>query len=162
MLDRQGRELARSIQTESVFIDASKLADSGDVECTAGQLASVLKLEKKSLVRKLQEARTKKSKFVWIARRLPVEQANQIRGWGLPGVNFRSEPQRFYPNGSIAAHVLGFVGIDGVGLGGVEQFFNEKVSGEPGKLFIEKDSEGTPYESSEKPGKARADNRADA
>jgi cell division protein FtsI (penicillin-binding protein 3) len=153
LLDRQGRELARSIQTESVFIDASKLADSGDVECTATQLASVLQLEKKSLVRKLQEARTKKSKFVWIARRLPAEQATQIRGWGLPGVNFRSEPQRFYPNGSIAAHVLGFVGIDGVGLGGVEQFFNEKVSGEPGKLFIEKDSEGTPYESSEMPGK---------
>ena len=67
-------------------------------------------------------------------------------------MNFRSEPKRFYPNGSIAAHVLGFVGIDGAGLGGVEQFYNEKITGEPGKLFIERDSEGNPYESFELPG----------
>ena len=152
LVDRQGRELARSIQTESIFVDASQLADSGDVKCVAAQLASVLKIEEKSIARKLEEARTKKSKFVWVARRLPAEQASRIRGWGLPGVNFRSEPQRFYPNGSIAAHVLGFVGIDGMGLGGVEQFYNEKITGEPGKLFLEKDSDGNSYESVEIPG----------
>jgi cell division protein FtsI (penicillin-binding protein 3) len=67
-------------------------------------------------------------------------------------VDFRSEPKRFYPNGSIAAHVLGFVGVDGAGLGGVEQFYNEKITGEPGKLFLERDSEGNPYESFEQPG----------
>ena len=153
LVDRQGRELARSIQTESIFVDASKLEDSGDVKCVATQLASVLKIEEKSIARKLEEAKTKNSKFVWIARRLPAEQASRIRGWGLPGVNFRSEPQRFYPNGSIAAHVLGFVGIDGMGLGGVEQFYNEKITGEPGKLFLEKDSDGNSYESFEIPGK---------
>lgn len=153
LVDRQGRELARSIQTESVFVDASKLEEAGDVKCVAAQLASVLKIEEKSIARKLEEARTKNSKFVWVARRLPAEQASRIRGWGLPGVSFRSEPQRFYPNGSIAAHVLGFVGIDGMGLGGVEQFYNEKITGEPGRLFLEKDSDGNSYESFEIPGK---------
>ena len=153
LVDRQGRELARSIQTESVFVDASKLEDAGDVKCVTAQLASVLKIEEKSIARKLEEARTKNSKFVWVARRLPAEQASRIRGWGLPGVNFRSEPQRFYPNGSIAAHVLGFVGIDGMGLGGVEQFYNAKITGEPGRLFLEKDSDGNSYESFEIPGK---------
>lgn len=153
LLDRQGRELARSVQTESIFVDAAMLENAGDVKCVATQLASVLPLEGKSLARKLEEAKAKKRRFVWIARRLPAEQAARIRGWGLPGVNFRLEPQRFYPNGSIAAHVLGFVGIDGVGLGGVEQFYDRKITGEPGQLFIEKDSQGNPYESFELPGK---------
>ncbi|MGI8919678.1 MAG: penicillin-binding protein [Pyrinomonadaceae bacterium] len=152
LLDRQGRELARSIQTESIFIDAADLESAGDVACTATGLAAVLKLKKEDLQRRLEEAKTKNSRFIWIARRLSAEQASAIRAQGLPGVNFRSEPKRFYPNGSIGAHVLGFVGIDGAGLGGVEQFYNEKITGQPGKLFIEKDSEGNPYESFEQPG----------
>jgi cell division protein FtsI (penicillin-binding protein 3) len=151
LLDRQERELARSIQTESIFIDAAKL-NAGDIECTAARLAPVLQVKKEDLQRKIGDAKTKNSRFVWIARRLSAEQATAIRGLGLPGVDFRSEPKRFYPNGSIAAHVLGFVGVDGAGLGGVEQFYNEKITGEPGKLFLERDSEGNPYESFEQPG----------
>jgi cell division protein FtsI (penicillin-binding protein 3) len=153
LLDRQERELARSIQTESIFIDTAGLENAGDINCTAVGLAAVLQTKKEDLRRKLEDAKTKNSRFIWIARRLSGEQATAIRRLGLPGVNFRSEPKRFYPNGSIAAHVLGFVGIDGAGLGGVEQFYNEKITGEPGKLFIERDSEGNPYESFEQPGK---------
>ena len=152
LLDRQERELARSIQTESIFIDAAKLENAGDIECTAVRLAPVLQVRKEDLQRKITDAKTKNSRFVWIARRLAAEQASAIRGLGLPGVDFRSEPKRFYPNGSIAAHVLGFVGVDGAGLGGVEQFYNQKITGEPGKLFLERDSEGNPYESFEQPG----------
>lgn len=151
LLDRHERELARSVQTESIFIDAAQLEE-GDIECTVTRLASVLQLKKQELSQKLEAAKSKNSRFLWIARRLSEEQANTIRGLGLPGVNFRSEPKRFYPNGSIAAHVLGFVGIDGAGLGGVEQVYNQKISGEPGKLFVEKDSQGNPYESFEMPG----------
>jgi cell division protein FtsI (penicillin-binding protein 3) len=153
LLDRHERELARSIQTESIFIDAAQIESAGDISCTAVRLASVLQLKKEDLVRKLADAKSRNSRFVWIARRLSAEQASVIRGFGLPGVNFRLEPKRFYPNGSIAAHVLGFVGIDGAGLGGVEQFYNEKMTGEPGKLFIERDSEGNPYESFEMVGR---------
>lgn len=152
LLDRQERELARSVQTESIFVDSAKLENAGDIDCTATRLAPVLALKKEELQRKLEDAKTKNSRFVWIARRLSTEQATAIRGLGLAAVNFRSEPKRFYPNGSIAAHVLGFVGIDGAGLGGVEQTYNEKITGEPGKLFIERDSEGNPYESFELPG----------
>lgn len=152
LLDRQGRELARSIQTESIFIDAAQLENAGDIECIASRLSDVLKIKKEELARKLESARSKNSRFLWVARRLSPEQAATIRGFGLPGVDFRVEPKRFYPNGSIAAHVLGFVGIDGAGLGGVEQFYNQKITGEAGKLFIERDSEGNSYESSEIPG----------
>ena len=73
----------------------------------------------------------------------------------LPGIHAQFEPKRYYPNGSLAAHILGYVGLDGQGLGGVEQFYNSKISGEPGQLFLEKDASGKPYESYEiasKPG----------
>ena len=95
LLDRQGRELARSIQTESIFVDAANLENAGDITCTAAGLAAVLKLKKEDLQQKLEEAKTKNSRFIWIARRLSAEQATAIRGQGLPGVNFRSEPKRF-------------------------------------------------------------------
>ena len=82
---------------------------------------------------------------------------NKLCRWKLynsPGVHTRKEPKRFYPNGSLAAHVLGFVGLDGTGLAGIEQVYNEKIGGEPGKLFIERDSSGHAYESTEVPGRA--------
>lgn len=153
LLDRHERELARSIKTESIFVDPADLKSPGDISCTAVRLASTLRLDEKILFRQLDRAKTSGSRFFWVARRLAAEQADQVRGLGLPGVNFRSEAKRFYPNGSLAAHVLGFVGIDGKGLGGVEQSFNEKVSGESGKLFLEKDSSGMAYESAEIPAK---------
>ena len=81
--------------------------------------------------------------------------ANKIVAMNLPGVHPQLEPKRYYPNGSLAAHVLGYVGLDGQGLGGVEQFYNTKIAGEPGRLFLEKDANGKPYESYEiasKPG----------
>ena len=152
LLDRNERELARSVQTESIFLDSASLGNEGDIDCIVAGLVPILRTNKEDLRRKLEAGKHRNSRFLWIARRLTSDQANAIRGLGLPGVHFQSEPKRFYPNGSIAAHVLGFVGIDGVGLGGVEQFYNEKISGEPGQLFIEKDSEGTPYESFESPG----------
>src|ERR1041385_5735684 len=93
-------------------------------------------------------------RFVWIARRLDADQANQLVPMNLPGLQSVLEPKRYYPNGSLAAHVLGYVGLDNEGLGGVEQSYNEKISGEPGQLFLEKDANGKPYESYEIPAKS--------
>lgn len=155
LLDRHHRELARSIQTASIFVDPAELETPGDIACVASRVASVLKLDEKSLVSQLAQAKDGGRRFLWLARRLSADQAAKIRSFGLPGVHFRNEPKRFYPNGSLAAHALGFVGLDGAGLGGVEQVYNEKISGEPGKLFVEKDSGGNAYESfevSSKPG----------
>jgi cell division protein FtsI/penicillin-binding protein 2 len=153
LLDRHDRELARSIQTASLFVDPAELEAPGDVDSIAAGVASVLNLDKKSLASQLAQAKRGERRFLWLARRLSVEQADKIRALDLPGVHFRAEPKRFYPNGSMAAHVLGFVGIDGVGLGGVEQIYNEKIGGEAGKLFVERDSTGNAYESFELPSK---------
>ena len=155
LLDRQERELARSVETVSLFVDPEGFKQPGDMQCTAGYLSAALGLKYSDLTHQFQQAQTDGRRFLWIARRLDAEQGDKIMALNLPGLESRKEPKRYYPNGSLAAHVLGFVGLDGKGLAGLEQSYNTKVAGEPGKLFLEKDANGRPYESSEiasKPG----------
>jgi cell division protein FtsI (penicillin-binding protein 3) len=148
LIDRQGRELARSVQTVSLFVDPDQLTP-GQLVCTATELAKVLGENETDLLKQLQGAQDEKRRFVWVVRRLDEEKATPILAMNLPGVQSVLEPKRYYPNGSLASHVLGFVGLDGQGLAGLEQAYNEKISGEPGRLFLEKDAAGRPYESYE-------------
>ncbi|HEX7294672.1 MAG TPA: penicillin-binding transpeptidase domain-containing protein [Pyrinomonadaceae bacterium] len=152
LLDRQGRQLARSVQTISLFMDPADL-DAGQIDCTAQQLSAELGFTYAEFSQQLSNARTADKRFLWIARRLDVDRGNQILALNLPGIHSVIEPKRFYPNGSLASHVLGYVGIDGQGLGGVEHSFNAKIKGEPGELFLERDATGRPYESFEIPAK---------
>ena len=154
LLDRDQRELARSVDTDSIFIAPDEITELDGVRATADNLATVLGLDSKSLLTRLQEAKNSGRRFIWIARRLTPEQSEKIKELKMPGVHTRKEPKRYYPNGSLAAHILGFVGLDGVGLGGVEQTYDETVMGEPGKVFLERDSNGNAYESFEVPAKA--------
>jgi cell division protein FtsI (penicillin-binding protein 3) len=154
LLDRQGRQLARSVQTVSLFLDPGGL-DLGQLECTAQELSQSLGVKFKDLLAQFREAQDANRRFIWIARRLDADQANKLVALNLPGLQSVLEPKRYYPNGSLAAHVLGYVGLDGDGLGGLERSFNAKIAGEPGRLFLEKDASGKPYESYEiasKPG----------
>ena len=156
LLDRYERQLARSVQTVSLFLDPDGL-DAATLDQNARPLAQSLGLKQAELTKEFRAALTEKRRFVWIARRLDAEQANKVVEMNLPGVHAQLEPKRYYPNGSLAAHILGYVGLDGKGLGGVEQFYNTKISGEPGRLFLEKDANGNPYESYEiasKPGQS--------
>jgi cell division protein FtsI/penicillin-binding protein 2 len=77
LLDRQGRQLARSVQTVSLFLDPGGL-DFGQLECTAKQLSQSLGLKYKDLLAEFRAAQETKKRFVWIARRLDAEQANKI------------------------------------------------------------------------------------
>jgi cell division protein FtsI/penicillin-binding protein 2 len=154
LLDRQERQLARSIQTVSLFVDPFGL-DSAALECTASELSNTLGMKYADLLQEFRDGQAEKKRFIRVARRLDAHQAGKITSLGLPGLHFELEPKRYYPNGPLAAHVLGYVGIDGKGLGGVEQFYNSKIAGEPGQLFLERDAKGKPYESYEiasKPG----------
>jgi cell division protein FtsI/penicillin-binding protein 2 len=151
LLDRQERELARSVDTTSLFVAPDEIATDEELERLVTSLSTSLSLDRKVLSAEIQEARTANRRFMWVARRVDADQANKVLSLKLAGLHSRSEPKRFYPNGSLAAHVLGYVGLDGIGLGGVERYYDEKISGAPGKLFIEKDSLGRAYESFELP-----------
>ena len=146
LLDRQGRELARSIDTESFFADPREITT--PVE-TARRVAAITGQDRRELESRLQEAIESKKKFVWLNRRLNIQVAARLDNLNLPGVYSRKEPKRYYPNESLAAHVLGFVGADEIGLSGIEQYYNEKIRGDSGKLFVERDREGHAFESYE-------------
>jgi cell division protein FtsI (penicillin-binding protein 3) len=153
LLDRHGRQLAQSVQTVSLFLDPDGL-DLGQLECSAQQLSHSLGMNYKDLLAQFREAREAKRRFLWIARRLDADEGNKIVAMNLPGLQSVLEPKRYYPNGPLAAHVLGYVGLDGDGLGGLERSYNSKIAGEPGKLFLERDARGKPYESFEIASKA--------
>ena len=136
VLDRQGRELARSIDTESFFADPREIEN---VELTARNIAAATRLDQAELAKRLHDAKDSNKKFVWIVRRMDVQSASKLDALNLDGVYSRKEPKRYYPNDSLAAHVLGFVGTEEIGLGGVEEFYNDKIRGEAGKLYLEKD-----------------------
>ena len=146
VLDRQGRELARSVETASFFADPREIVDSND---TAKQIAAITGQDRNELARRLDVATDAKKQFVWIARRVDVESAKKLDAMEVKGVYSRQEPKRYYPNDSLAAHVLGFVGTEEIGLSGVEQYYNEKIRGEAGKVYLEMDRERHAFESYE-------------
>jgi len=147
VLDRFGRELARSIDTESFYIegDLSKL----DLEGAAGCLAEALNIDKDVLRERFAKAKDSNKKFVWIARRLGEEDAARVKGLNFEWLKSQAEPKRYYPNDSLAAHVLGFVDTDEKGLGGIEQFYNDRIRGEGGRLYEQRDARDNSFGSNE-------------
>ncbi|MBA3247046.1 MAG: transpeptidase family protein [Pyrinomonadaceae bacterium] len=146
ILDRQGRELASSVAADSFFIVPQEIAD---VRETAQQLAGALDSDGERLAARLTEAQAKRKKFVWVARKVEPEVAARVKSLPLAGVHVRKEPKRYYPNGALAAHLLGFVGTDDAGLAGVEQFQDVALNGEAGKVWTGGDGRRRTYESRE-------------
>jgi cell division protein FtsI (penicillin-binding protein 3) len=146
LLDRQGRELARSIEMDSYYAAPAELAD---IDADATRLAPLVGANATELISQLKKAKQSNRQFVWLARRVDDELSKQIQDLKVKGVHIRKEAKRFYPNGSLAAHILGFVGLDEVGLAGVEQFHNQRIRGEAGKISVETDAYQRSYESFE-------------
>ena len=148
VLDRHGNELARSIDTESFWAVPREIKN---VEEVASRLAPLAEIDAGILAARLKEAQSVNRKFAWIARKLDSERAEKIRALNLTGVYMLKEPKRHYPNGALAAHVLGFVGLDEVGLAGIERAFDKQIRGEAGKVTIDMDAHGRPFGSVEAP-----------
>ncbi|HWS55161.1 MAG TPA: penicillin-binding protein 2, partial [Pyrinomonadaceae bacterium] len=144
ILDRGGRELARTIDVASFFAAPKEVED---VEGAAARLARALDLDETSLAARLRDGREQGRGFVWVARKVSDEQAQAVAELKIKGVHLVQEPKRRYPNGALAAHVLGFVGLDDRGLAGVEQVYDAALRGERGRLAVEVDAARTPFES---------------
>jgi cell division protein FtsI (penicillin-binding protein 3) len=144
ILDRQGRELARSIDVDSFYADPREIED---VEAASGALARLLNMDSVGLSTRLKEAKSARRGFLWLARRVEDEQARAVKALKLKGVYSTEEQRRKYPNGALAAHVLGFVGLDAEGLAGVEQVYNASLTGEAGKRILDADAKRRPFES---------------
>ncbi|HWW97459.1 MAG TPA: penicillin-binding transpeptidase domain-containing protein [Edaphobacter sp.] len=141
MYDRNLRELAVTVQADSVFAVPSEL---GDNRASAAEiLAEIVHADSRDNFTSKQQmlARFNASKnFAWVARRLDAGTAERVRELNLKGVYFQKEFKRFYPNNDLAAQVLGYVGTDDLGLGGLEQKFDEEMHGEPGHMLTAVDA----------------------
>jgi cell division protein FtsI (penicillin-binding protein 3) len=144
ILDRQGRELARSVPVDSFFADPREVENADE---TAASLARALKADEAALAARLKEAKENNRAFVWLARKVDEERARAVEALKVKGVYSIEEPERRYPNGALAAHVLGFVGLDDKGLAGVEQVYDASLTGEAGLLVANADAKHHAFES---------------
>lgn len=122
ILDRHGEVLATDIKMTSVYADPRVVRITG-LDEAVDQLTSILPdLNPEELRAKLA---TRKG-FVWVKRAITQKQQQEIYHLGLPGIGFMQENKRVYPGGPLAAHVLGYANIDGIGISGLEKYIDSQ------------------------------------
>ena len=136
ILDRQGQELAVSVTSYSLFADPKIISDPYTV---AKRLSVYFKKPfRKMYLKVIGRSR----RFVWIERRLSLKDYREIKSWNIRGLAFKEEYKRIYPNKTMAASVLGFVGNEQQGLGGLEKKFEKVLSGDGRKVRVQRDARG--------------------
>lgn len=136
IFDRDGRELAVSVESVSVYANPLEMPDPARV---ASLLSPLVGRDMSDLLADFTDG----SAFVYVVRRIDPAEAQPIRDADLPGVYFLNEPKRVYPTGDLTAHVIGFVREDdNVGLEGLELQYDGALAGRPGELLVERDPAG--------------------
>ncbi|MDZ4379988.1 MAG: penicillin-binding protein 2 [Parvibaculum sp.] len=121
IVDRNGEVMATDIATASLFADARYVIDPAE---TARQLVGVLPdLNVKDVTAKLEAG----GAFVWLKRDLTPKQQYAVHYLGMPGLDFRNEQKRVYPNGKTGSNVLGMVDIDNRGIAGIERYMDKSL-----------------------------------
>ena len=138
--DRNGRPLAMSVVTKSLYADPKMIKQSPSE--VAELIEPYVTMSKEDIVKSLQED----TAFVWIDRMMEPEKskavAQLIEDKNLEGLNFVEESKRYYPNGNLAAQVLGFVGTDDKGLDGLEMVLDDELKGGIQKELVATDRKG--------------------
>ncbi|UTW56864.1 penicillin-binding protein 2 [Kordiimonas sp. SCSIO 12610] len=122
ILDRNGEILATNLETSSLYANPSMIEDAA--EATRKLIEVLPELSEADIQSKLSSSR----KFVWLKRKLTPREKWEVNALGIPGFQFQREEERIYPHGRLASHVLGYVDVDGNGLGGVEHFFDYRLN----------------------------------
>ena len=118
IIDRNGVVLATDVKTVSLFAEPKRIIDKDEaVELITAVLPDVD-------ARELREKLASKKGFVWIKREITPKEREEIYRLGLPGIGFQPESKRIYPNGTTAAHILGYSSIDNTGIAGIEKYID--------------------------------------
>ncbi len=135
--DRNGEILALSIEMDTVFATPYQVKKKWK---SAVSIATILGESTDTIYEKLDSD----SGFVYLARKIDKEKADRLKELKIEGLGFAKESQRQYPLGSLASHVIGFVGLDNIGLSGIELQYDTNLRGKPGKVVTEQDINGYP------------------
>jgi cell division protein FtsI (penicillin-binding protein 3) len=133
IVDRNGGMLAFSVEGHALGADPTAVGDRADaVNKLCAALGDCTKEKTGSLLRNL----ARPGFFAYLDRQISPDQAARIEALKLPGIRVIPEPRRYYPKFDLAAHVLGFVGIDNDGLGGVERVYDNVIRGSEGRMLL--------------------------
>jgi len=131
--DRNLKELAITINLNSVFAEPFRVKDK---ELASYKLAGVLGVSRDEIYKKLRQEKG----FVWLGRKVSPDIARAVRALDIKGIEFIKEPQRVYPNGVLASHVMGFTDTDNNGLEGLELRFDKYLKGVMGYRYAIRDA----------------------
>jgi cell division protein FtsI (penicillin-binding protein 3) len=146
--DRHGNLLAFSVDADTVYAVPTEIDNPSRVAaalCRAFGDCSAS--ERRTLLDRLSSKRA----FVYVRRQVSPDEARRVADLQLEGIGFVKESRRYYPKRELLAHVLGYVGIDNVGLAGIEATYDSMIKGKPGKVVIQTDARRRPFSSLEKP-----------
>jgi cell division protein FtsI (penicillin-binding protein 3) len=144
IFDRNRREMAVSIDVTSIAAYPYRIEDP---KAIAKTLAGPLKLKTDKIYRKL----VSKKSFVWIKRQTTAKEAKAVKKLALAGIDFVSEYNRYYPHTTLAAQALGFTGVDGAGLEGIEFYYNQILEGSHRNFTIIQDALGSGFRVGNRP-----------
>ena len=137
IVDRNGQMLAYSVDADSVFADPSEIEHPDKVaQLVCGALDDCSARERQEMAQALR----RDTQFAYLARKVSPDEAQRVKALELKGVGFVKESRRYYPKKELAAHVLGYVGLDNTGLAGLESTYDAQVRGREGKVLIQTDA----------------------
>jgi len=133
--DQRLKSLAFNVTVSSLYANPRMMTDKAK-KAAIKMLPSIINADREFIEKRLN----KKKYFVWLARKLPAEIAKKVKRLKIKGLSFKKESKRYYPNQSLAAHIIGFAGTDNVGLEGIELKYNNFLKGEVGWSQILRDA----------------------
>jgi len=148
ILDRKGRVLATSVDADSIYAVPSAIEDPAVVGgALCGALGDCSARERDALVDRLGKTKA----FAYVKRQVTPDQARRVAALNLEGIGFIKEDRRFYPNRALAAHLLGYVGLDNTGLSGLESTYDAQIRGKAGTALVQADARRRAFARFERP-----------
>ena len=148
ILDRRGRVLATSVDADTIYAVPTEIDHAVDA---ARKICDALRdcdaKDRQSIADKLGQKRA----FAYVKRQVAPDQAERVAALNLDGIGFIKESKRFYPNKELAAHLLGWVGIDNTGLSGLEHTYDPQIRGKAGTILVHTDARHKAFSRSERP-----------
>ena len=138
IVDRQGRTLAVSVDVDTIAADPTAIGDPQEVAtAVCRSLDACDERQRRAMAERLVEKLASNGQFAYLARQISPEEARRVRALSLPGLLFVKESGRYYPNREMAAHVLGYVGVDNQGLAGLESAYDARIRGREGRILVQ-------------------------
>lgn len=137
IVDRAGNVLAYSVDADTIGADPSEV---DDPKAVAKRVCAALDHCTAQQREVMAERLAADQQFAYLARQVSREEARRVKALDIPGIAFYKESRRYYPKKDLAAHVLGYVGVDNVGLGGLESTFDARIRGREGKMLLQRDA----------------------